>query len=138
MSYKAVLAASFCLFTVIGLASAQVPNAHRAANNVSLVRLIANPRVFDGHSLRLVGFLDHNGIDKAVGIYITELDGRNFILSNSVDLHVDESSIQRVLGRYVILEGTYHAPKGPLADYTNGYLDRISGIKVWNQGDISK
>lgn len=130
MNWRVAVAASTCLFSFFGLVSAQAPSAHGRANNVSLIRLIAKPNAFDGRRLRLAGFLDHNGLDKAVGVYLTELDGRNFILSNSVDLHVQESMVEKAVGRYVILEGTYHAPRGPLADYMNGYVDQVSQIKL--------
>jgi hypothetical protein len=105
------------------------------AYNVSLIRLIANPKAFDGRRLRLAGYLDHNGIDRAVGLYVSELDGRNFIISNSVDLQLEESSVAKLLGKYVILEGSYHAPIGPLADYANGYLDHVSKLRPSALGD---
>ncbi len=41
------------------------------AASLSLIRLIANPNSFDGRRLRLGGFLDYNGIDKAVGLYVS-------------------------------------------------------------------
>jgi len=105
------------------------------AYNVSLIRLIANPKAFDGRRLRLAGYLDHNGIDRAVGLYVSELDGRNFIISNSVDLQLEESSVAKLLGKYVMLEGSYHAPIGPLADYANGYLYHVSKLRPSALGD---
>jgi hypothetical protein len=105
---------------------------------VSLIRLIANPQTFNGRHLRLAGYLDYNGLDRGVGLYVTQLDGRNFIISNSVDLHIEETKAKGYLGEYVILQGTYHAPAGVLAPYTNGYLDHISGLARLMHGDVSK
>jgi hypothetical protein len=138
VSRKALLIVSVSLLSCFGLAMAQPHSAHDRAYPVSLIRLIANPKVFDGRRLRLSGYLDYNGIDRAVGLYVTELDGQNFIISNSVDLRFDESSVDKLTGKYVILEGTFHAPIGPLADYINGYLDHVSKPKIWAQGDAPK
>ncbi len=103
-----------------------------------MIRLIANPKIFDGRPLRLAGYLARNGIDRAIGLYVTGLDGENFIISNSIDLHFEESSAEKLIGKYVILEGTYHAPAGPLSEYVNGYVDHVSGLKALAFGDASK
>jgi len=132
------LTVSVSLLSCFSLVITQSYSAHDRANYVSLIRLIANPKVFDGRRLRLAGYLDHNGIDRAVGLYVTELDGQNSIISNSVDLRLEESSVDKLIGKYVILEGTYHAPIGPLSDYTNGYLDHVSEPKILARGDVPK
>jgi hypothetical protein len=106
---------------------------------VSLIRLIANPKPFDGRRVRIAGYLDGNGLDQSFGIYLTESDGRNFIISNSIDLHADQGMYRQYKGQYVIFNGTYHAPPhGPLADYFNGYIDQVDGTKAWGRGDVAK
>jgi hypothetical protein len=125
----------------VGLASEPLLSSSQASapgdvpSGVSLIRLIANPNIFDGHRLRLAGFLDHNGIDRAVGLYVSELDGRNFIMSNSIDLRLEEDTVKKFIGRYVILEANFHAAKGFGSEYLNGFLDHISGLKIWGLGD---
>ncbi len=109
---------------------------NRRDSKVSLIRVIANPKDFDGQHLRIVGYLGSNGIDKAVGVFVTEMDGRNFVLSNSVDLHLEESLAKSLTGKYVVFSGTYHAP-APRSGY-NGYIDQILDIKPWNAGDAAK
>jgi hypothetical protein len=138
VSRRVLMAVSVSLVSCFGLALAQSRTAHDRAYNVSLIRLIANPKAFEGHRLRLAGYLDHNGIDRAVGLYVTELDAQNFIISNSVDLRLEESSAEKLIGKYVILEGTYHAPVGPLSDYVNGYLDHVSELRPLARGDAPK
>jgi hypothetical protein len=108
----------------------------RRGFNVSLIQLIANPKDFDGQRLRIVGYLDRNGIDTAVGVFVSEVDGRNFVLSNSVDLYLEDSLARTLTGKYVVFSGTYHAPP-PRSGY-NGYIDQILDIKPWNTGDASK
>src|SRR5215469_12711000 len=104
--------------TLSGLITARYVSALQAtpftgsANNLSLIRLIANPNSFDGHRLRLAGYLANNGLDRAVGLYVSELDGRNFIASNSVDLHLEDEAAKKYKNKYVILNGIYHSPKG--------------------------
>jgi hypothetical protein len=126
---------------LVGLASEPLLSSSQASaprdvpSGVSLIRLIANPTSFDGHRLRLAGFLDHNGIDRAVGLYVSELDGRNFILSNSIDLRIEEDTVKKFIGRYVILEADFHAAKGFRSEYLNGFLDHISGLKTWGLGE---
>ena len=108
---------------------------HRV-HRVSLIRVIANPGEYDGEHLRVVGYLAGAGLDNAPGIFVSENDGRNGILSNAVDLHVDESTIRGMIGKYVIVSGLYHAP-APQGDF-NGYIDRILEVKPLNTGNTSK
>jgi hypothetical protein len=105
------------------------------AQPLSLIRLIANPSSFDGRRLRLAGYLDYNGIDTSVGLYVSETDGRNFMKSESIDLHLDEATAKNLVRRYVILDATFRAPKGNGSEFLNGFLDHISNLKAWNYGD---
>ena len=104
--------------------------------NVSLIQVIAKPKDFNDQRLKIVGYLGRNGIDRSVGIFVSEVDGHNFVLSNSVDLHVEESIIRGLTGKYVVFSGIYHAPS-PRSGY-NGYVDQILDLKLWNAGDASK
>jgi hypothetical protein len=49
---------------------------NRPASRVSLIQVTANPKDFDGQRLRLVGYLSQNGLDRAVGVFVSEVDGR--------------------------------------------------------------
>ena len=118
-----------------------LPQAASGHNNrrilrVSLIQVIANPKEFDGQRLRIVGYLGNNGIDKAVGVFVSEVDGRNFVLSNSIDLHLSDSQASALNGKYVVFSGTYHAPI-PQSDY-NGYIDQILDIEPWGMGNALK
>jgi hypothetical protein len=104
---------------------------------VSLIQVIAKPNDFDGQPIKVVGFLGPGGgVDRAVGLFVSEIDGRNFIVPNSIDLHVNESTVKDLMGKYVEVSGTYHAPD-PRAHY-NGYIDQVLDIKPLNAGDASK
>lgn len=132
------MTAWICLISTLAPLSAQGPDAREPLNYVSLIRVIAIPKAYDDRKIRVAGYLDYNGIDRNVGIYVTEADGKNFIRSNSVDLEIGEATAEKARGQYVILEATYHAPKGSLSDYTNGYFDHVTRLKSWKRGDSSK
>jgi hypothetical protein len=56
------------LFSFLGTVSAQGNDDLRArAYYVSLIRVIANPRAFDGRRIRLAGYLDHNDSTRQLG-----------------------------------------------------------------------
>jgi hypothetical protein len=105
-------------------------------HTVSLVRVIANPGSFDGQRLRIIGYLAANGLDRAEGVYLSEVDAHNFILSNSVDLLIEVSSLKSLAGKYVVFSGTYHATATQTGD--NGYFDQIRDMREWNAGDARK
>jgi hypothetical protein len=102
---------------------------------VSLIRLIATPRDFDGLRVRVLGYLgEGGGLDRSVGLYVSEADGHNSILSNLVALKVDERDVRALLNRYVLVEGTYRAPQQNLSSY-NGYIEHVTDLKSWTTGD---
>ena len=139
MTYKLV-ARCFILWLslIIAMPMHGVDDIRMKAYNVSLIRIIANPKLFDERRIRVAGYLDYNGLDKAIGVYVSEVDARNSVSSNSIDLHIDNSAGHGLLGEYVIFDGTFHAPTGVLAEYTNGYIDHVSGMRSWNRGDTPK
>lgn len=102
---------------------------------LSLIRLIANPSNFNGRRLYLLGYLANNGLDRALGLYVSEVDAQNFIIPNSVDLRIEESSAKSFVRRYVVLTGTYHAPPERGTGFYNGYLEHISNIRALEFGD---
>ena len=97
---------------------------------VSLIRVIANPNEFDGQRLLILGYLNYSYPDTGVGAYVSEVDGRNEITPNSIDLHGDDKKLEGLVGKYVLFSGIYHAPS-PRAAY-NGYFDQITESEQWN------
>jgi len=123
-----LLVLSWCVTTL----SPQGPTTpgHMPPYLVSLIRVIANPNDFNGQRIRVVGFLGPGGgLDRSVGLYVSETDGRSHIVPNSIDLHVEGSRVKDLMGRYVLLSGTYHAP-APRASY-NGYIDQVLEVGPW-------
>jgi hypothetical protein len=108
----------------------------RRLHRVSLIRIIANPSEYDGEPIRVAGYLAGDGLDGAPGLFVSESDGRNGILSNAVDLATSDRAIRSMFGKYVIVSGLYHAPP-PHGDF-NGYIDNILEVKPVNAGNTSK
>lgn len=130
-----ILILLFCSTMIFSQQAAVQDSGH--SRSVSLIRLIANPDDFNGQSVEVVGFLARDGgLDRAVGLFVSDVDARNFVISNSVDLSVDESKVKDRMGWYVVLSGTYHSPD-PRARY-NGYIDHILGVEALNSGNKSK
>jgi hypothetical protein len=108
----------------------------RRLHRVSLIRVIANPAEYDGKHIRVVGYLQGTGLDSAVGVYVSEVDGRNGILSNAISITVGDTTTKGMIGKYVIVSGLYHAPP-PQGDF-NGYIDHILEVKPLKMGDAPK
>ena len=137
MNRRELVAAMVALFGQSFIWTSRLRASDEKAFGLSLIRLIANPSGFDGRRIGVTGYLANNGLDRALGLYVSEVDARNFIISNSVDLRIEESaSNKKLIGRYVTLAGTYHAPREEISAY-NGYLDHISGLRAWDLGDRS-
>ena len=99
---------------------------------VSLIQVIANPNAFNGQRVRILGYLGYSYPDTGLGIYVSEIDGRNGIVTNSVDLRVDktnERKIEALIKNYVIFSPVYHAPP-PQAGF-NGTFDQILDPEPW-------
>ena len=111
---------------------AQSPQAHEnlPAMPVSLIKLIATPSDFDGERVRVVGYLGGAGLDKTLGLYLSESDGRNGAFMNAIVLpHLEPQKVHELVGGYVLLSATFHAPGSHSG--SNGYLDEITEIKKW-------
>src|SRR5437868_2363194 len=74
----------------------------RRLHRVSLIRVIANPGDYDGEQIRVVGYLAGAGLDDALGLFVSESDGRNGILTNAIDVNV-HGTIKGMFGKYVIV-----------------------------------
>jgi len=102
-------------------------------NPVSLIRVIANPKDFDHKRIRTIGYLYYNALDRRLGIYVSEVDGRNWVAENSVDTNLDERKVGGLIRNYVLFSGVYHAPDPRSGD--NGSFDQILDLKPWKPGE---
>jgi len=101
------------------------------APGVSLVRVMANPKEFDGMRLRVSGYLAFGGLDRAMAIYLSITDARYGILMNSFPIAVNpanESKVGKLVGNYVIMTAVFHSANSPT---TSGQFDQVSEITKW-------
>jgi hypothetical protein len=130
MTRREILSTIFASTVASGIPT-KGSSGQQSASLVSIIRVLANPEAFDQRRVRVAGYLEHNGVDRAVGLYVSELDGRNGVISNSIDLHKKSSStLRQFMGKYVVMNATFHRPVGPLSEFLNGHFDDISGIKA--------
>ena len=136
-------------FLILSISSVLALQAEDRAVNVkmvSLVRLIAQPEQFDGDRVRLIGFLYYGGgLDDSYSLYISQADGRNHILANSIYIGSFHGKAQqfdrKLVGRYVMIQGRFRS--GNIVDgeeegtgihyilFDSGTIDDIDGIALW-------
>jgi hypothetical protein len=105
---------------------------------VSIVRLISEPLKFEGMNVRVIGYLSFNGIDRGLGIYISESDGVNIVIPNSVNIGPPSQWLEKYAGKYVVFNAVFHAYRGERLYSPSGYLDHLTEVATWNSGDIKK
>jgi len=117
--------------TAIGFAVVVLLGVSKSAQEiprVPLVRLLAAPDEFDGKVVWTAGYFQSGMEDEA--LYISELDGRNFIPLNGIWLDWDGSvppeKLQKFKGRYLMLKGTFL--KG-YAGHMGLYSGRLSNVR---------
>ena len=97
---------------------------------VSLISVIANPEKFDGRRLRVIGVLDYGGgLDRSVCLYVSEPDARNWVMPNCIYIDQSVDSSDKRLGKYVIMDATFHYLSGHGLEYLS--FKQISDIKLW-------
>jgi len=107
------------------------------AEGVSLVALIANPDVYDGKHIRVVGIV-HVGFE-CDALYFSSEDYKMGITKNAVYLELTQMPIdvpydelKKLNGRYVVIEGVFDSKeKGHMGLYS-GTISDISRIDTYS------
>jgi hypothetical protein len=106
----------------------------------SMIRVIANPKLFNGKRLRLFGFLESHREGEGLWLSKDFYDSR--ICSNAIGVSVNRSDLPAILSltehkslddvtdRYVCIVGTYYAPLNDNFMQWSGRLDKIESINV--------
>jgi hypothetical protein len=106
---------------------APIPPEASYPEEVSLIRLIANPHDYEGHYVRVLGYL-HMEFEREA-IFIRKEDCDQWLETNCVKIGVSrqemEKRMQELSDRYVLLEGTFYHKKG---DW-NGTIWRITRVE---------
>ena len=97
--------------------------------DASIIRLIANPKEYDGKIVRLIGYVNLEFEGNA--IYLHKEDCKRGIDANGLWLNVDEQvrkNRKRYHHKYILIEGTFDAKdKGHL----NGWPGAVGKITRW-------
>jgi hypothetical protein len=102
--------------------------------NVSLIRLIANPDKYHGKKVQVVGFLHLEFEGDA--IYSHEEDYKRSLMQNSfwVDFSpslLKEKDPKKLSGKYVIIVGTFNARHKGHMDIFGGTFENIVRLDLW-------
>ena len=90
--------------------------------DVSLVRLIANPKDYDGKVVRVIGFMRLEF--EVDGIYLHQDDYKHSIYKNGLwidageDMHKRKAELDQ---KYVLVEGTFNANRWSLSSHVKRY-----------------
>ncbi len=98
----------------------------------SIVRLIANPGVFDGKIIRVIGFVRLEFEGNAV--YLQESDYRARISKNAlwVDINEDIKGERKKFDRkYVLIQGKFDGKRTGHKGAFSGTIKVISRFEVW-------
>lgn len=120
---------------LVGWATAAEPKAvsDSQPKDVSMVQLIADPKRFDGQTVRVIGYLHLEFEGNAV--YLHREDFERSILQNGIWIELTEAqqkSSTKFNNGYVLVEGTFSASKKGHLDIWPGSLQRVSRVSNWS------
>ena len=97
----------------------------------SMIALLANPDIYHGKRVRLVGFANFEF--ESNGLYVSREDWRQSIYRNGlwVDLPGDRQSADQPNRRYVLIEGTFRADRQGHMGLWSGTLEQVTRLRAW-------
>jgi hypothetical protein len=101
--------------------------------DVSVVQLIANPELFNGREVRVIGFL-HLEFEGAA-VYLHREDFDYSVDKNSVAIQLSESqeqSWQKLNNHYVIIEGRFSSVAKGHFGARSGSLQNVTRLGDWS------
>ncbi|SEN56058.1 hypothetical protein [Niastella yeongjuensis] len=103
--------------------------------NVSLVKLIANPEKYNGKRIQVIGYLHLEFEGKA--IYLHEEDFKHAISENSFWVNfssklAEKQDLKKFNNKYVIVIGTFNANERGHMGMFGGTLDNIVRLDLWD------
>ncbi len=100
--------------------------------SLSLIEVIANANKYDGHTIRVVGFLNLAFESKA--LYLSIADSEHSVTKNALWVELDQwDEYKKFNQHYVLLEGVFDAKnKGHLQLYS-GSLTNIGRLILWGE-----
>src|SRR6185503_1074689 len=114
-----------------------IKNTRRSINgveDVSLIALIANPKEFDGHKVRVMGYLNLEFEGNC--IYLHKEDYDQAITKNGlwVEMNRDSTripSIMKCIKKNVLMEGTFDANNQGHMGLYSGAIRQVTRLEPW-------
>ena len=104
-----------------------------AAEDVSMIQLIANPQTYDGKTVHLIGFI-HLEFEGNV-IYLHEEDFRHGLTKNGlwIDLPkgITQAQIKSINDQYVICTAQFEAKMHGHMGLNSGEVTHVTRLEVW-------
>jgi len=122
------LIALACVITALLVAPIQA----QEPNDVTLVRLIANPEKFDGKLIRVIGFLRLEFEGNV--LYLHREDFENAILGNGIWVEVTPVVTKQSATlnmNYVLLEGIFSAGERGHMGMWSGTIKQVRRAQLW-------
>ena len=107
--------------------------------DVSLVRLIANPKDYDGKIVRVIGFVRLEFEGNA--IYLHQDDYKHGIRKNGLWIDATDDMRKRTADfdqKHVLLEGTFNVKDTGHLGLWSGSIQKIARCQVWSETDGRK
>lgn len=113
-------------------ASLRLPAYASEPEGVTMVQLIADPAKFDGHIVRVIGYL-HLEFEGNV-LYLHKEDYERAILGNGIWVSLTDSqrkTSSKIGGSYAIAEGRFNAKDKGHMGMWSGSLENITRLEAW-------
>ena len=107
----------------------------KSPEEVSLIRLIANPHEYDGHLVMVIGYVCTEF--EGTAIYVHEADrkfmiSRNGLWLDAPDEPKDLKSFMSLDHKYALIIGVFHADKHGHMGAFSGSIDDLSRFAFWS------
>jgi hypothetical protein len=113
--------------------------AANSVEDVSLITLIANPKQFDGHKVRVIGYLNLEFEGNC--IYLHKEDYDQSISKNGLWVEMDRDStqlprIRQCVKKNVLMEGTFDANIQGHMGLNSGAIKNITRLETWGSSIV--
>ena len=99
---------------------------------VSLASLIGNPVAHDGQLVKVIGFFSGWHFEDC-GLYLSKADFEQNIQASAVQVEwrgCHDKRARDINRRYVVVEGVFHADRGPYAGAFTGVIRDVAAVQI--------
>ncbi len=107
----------------------------QATEDVSIMKLIANPNQYNGHKVRVIGYLNLEFEGNEIYVHKEDYDENLYKNGLWVNIGLDSMRlphIRKCIKKIVLLEGTFDANNLGHMSSCSGSIKSVTRIEVWN------